>query len=144
MVGDQWTRVLQSAHNAMTDCKVLEGLVAALQKTREEIISKTTPLPVFFEHRLRLQRKKLLSPSLQIMKSHKVSAALCGRMAEAGITMEELQTAYSQNKRIGLEVCLQVQSADGKPRVQIKKKDLDKIEEYFKESDMSNKENCSN
>jgi len=75
--------------------------------------------------------KEKILPQLQGMQQHGVSKTMIGKMAEQGVTTQELNEEYRKYGRKGLEVCLAV-NVCGKPRVTKSKKILDKIEAYLK------------
>ena len=80
----------------------------------------------FLEKQVRARKKKENTPALLVLLNSGVSKNQIGKMAESGITIEELKAEYSNQGKRGLEVCLGVQ-VNGKPRVKINKGLLGKI-----------------
>jgi len=129
--GPYWEDALKNAHDALADCRILQGLLHHFEVSDNQLIESVLPIKDFMEKCVSNNRRNRYRPQLMVMKNHGVSEGMIGKMAAQGVTIEELTQEYAKHGRRGLEVCLGVQLG-GKPRVTKCKKVLDKIESFLK------------
>lgn len=129
--GPQWERLVKEAHDALVDCVLLNGLLEHFEVSEDRIKESCKTITNVLERQAVLKKKTANMPNLDPLADHGVSKLMRGRMAENGVTLEQLAEEYKLHQRKGLEVCLGVQ-LNGKPRVTTSKKIIDKIEAYFK------------
>ncbi|XP_031329286.1 uncharacterized protein LOC116160261 [Photinus pyralis] len=132
LTGPYWEELHKSAHNAVTDCSVLDRLLnqSSIKVSPTRVRENMVTFRDFLKRQAELKRRKAIMPSLEALFSVGVSKAMVGKMAAAGVTIEELKREYDANKVQGLTVCLGVQ-VDGKPRVTTQKKTIEKLELFF-------------
>lgn len=131
LTGEEWKPLVEAAHDALIDCKLLHGLLAHFKVTEEDLKNHVLPIRDYFEDQAKKKTKANNLPPLKVLLQHGVSKVMVGKMATGGVTLEELHREYDANGRKGLEVCLGVQ-LDGKPRVTTSSKIITTIEEYLK------------
>lgn len=132
LTGSSWEDIQRSAHNALTDCIVLHGLLftSDIKVSPSVLREKMVPFRTFMERQIQLKQRKVLLPGLQSLVAAGVSKNMVSKMALNGITVLELRQAYEEDKKNGVAVCLGVQ-INGKPRVTVCKKIIKKVEDYL-------------
>jgi len=136
LTGAEWEPYVKGAHDALVDCKLLDGLLAHFEVSEETVKSQVMPVRDILEREAKKKTKANNLAPLKVLKDYDISNVIIGRMASSCVTLQELHDVYAEHGRKGLAVCLGVQ-LDGKPRVTTTKKIIDKIEIYV----TSNKEN---
>jgi hypothetical protein len=131
LTGPEWEPYVRGAHDALSDCILLDGLLQHFNISEENQKESIYPLIDFMARLAALKKKKDNIPALAPLRDHGVSQHMVGKMAESGVTVEELKKEYDAHGRRGLEVCLGVQ-LNGKPRVTTSAKIVDAVEAYFK------------
>ena len=128
--GPQWEQVIKNAHDAVSDCLLLEGLLSHFNITGDQLKEKVFKVQDFLQRQVQLRKKKANLPTLTPFIKHGLSSYMVEKMAENGVSMQELEREYKEHGRKGVEVCLGVQ-LDGKPRVTKNKKYIDIIVAFF-------------
>ena len=129
--GTYWENLLKKAHDALTDCQLLQGLLEHFQFSEEKLIDLALPIRNFMEKFAANEKKKEYRPALLGMKNYGISDDMIGRMAAEGVTIAALVREYSAHGRQGLNVYLGVQLC-GKVRVTKSKRVLDHVESFVK------------
>lgn len=130
LTGPEWDSLHQAAHNATVDCQLLEGLLHHFEVDTARLFSSSITMKAYLQKQAITKKAKSNVPQLAPLATY-VSAGMIYRMAEHGITIEELKNEYSIHQRQGIEVCLGVQ-VNGKPRVTKTKKIVDSVCECIK------------
>ncbi|KAK0156865.1 hypothetical protein PV328_012193 [Microctonus aethiopoides] len=125
LTGPEWSSYHGTAHNALTDCLLLRGLLEHFSISDEVLKSKTLTTREFFQRRAVKEKQKINLPSLQPFKTC-VSTAMLNTMAKNGLTVEELKSEFKIHGKKGIEACLEVQ-INGKPRVTVNKKIIQSV-----------------
>ncbi|KAK3931316.1 Ribonuclease T, partial [Frankliniella fusca] len=114
LTGTAWEDLQQSAHNALTDCIVLEGLLNHFEVSNDLLWKSLMTFRAFMERQVALKKINEILPSLQPLSTY-VTKHMIGKMAFAGVTIDELEEVYEEKQLNGLVACLGVQ-INGKPR----------------------------
>lgn len=127
--GPEWAPLIKGAHDALTDCILLDGLLRHFNKY-EVILENPVSIREFLGRQAALKKKKDIIPTLQGLLQYGVSKTMISKMAQTGVTLKELREEYTKHGRKGLEVCLGVQ-INGKPRVTTRKNIVDNVEKFL-------------
>lgn len=125
LTGTAWEDLQQSAHNALTDCIVLEGLLNHFEVSNDLLRKSLMTFGAFMERQVALKKRNEILPSLQSLSTY-VTKHMIGKMALAGVTIDELEEVYEEKQFNGLVACLGVQ-INGKPRVTQSKKIIEAV-----------------
>ena len=131
LVGPEWDHA--GAHNAITDCILLEGLLHHFEITEDVLKEKAESLTVFLEGQARLVRERRNTPALQPLLQFGVKDGMVKKMARHGITIEALQQEFKLHGPKGVAVSLGVQ-VNGKPRVTTTKRIVQLVTSFIEQS----------
>jgi len=133
LTDEKWTQHKKNAHNALSDCVILEGLLEHFSVQREALLASCVPMDDFMKRQVFLRNKARLGKELMCFKAANVSKGMIDKMAGAGVTMDELKTVMVTKGPKGIGPCLGVQ-INGKPRVTCNKKIVDTITAFVRET----------
>jgi hypothetical protein len=125
--GKAWEPIMKRAHDALSDCLLLDGLIAKFSVSDATVKECAVTMRSYLEKQVRNRNRKSNAPELKVLQEYGISKIITGRMACSGVSMEELKREYALHGREGLNVCLGVQ-LNGKPRVTTSKKIVDCVE----------------
>lgn len=125
LTAPRWKSIIQGAHNAATDCLVLQGLLQHFKLDNEKLKASAVTMKAYMEKQAVAKRTKSNLPQLDALKGS-VSATMLSKMARVGITIEDLKREWTLHQREGVAVCLSI-TIGGKPRVTKCKKIIDKV-----------------
>lgn len=125
LLAEEYNISTENAHNAVADVAVLEALVDTIGVTRLDLVRHLKNIPCVIQQEDRLASKKINAQSLKTLQP-KVTACMVGKIAAAGISLENLKAAVVSG---GLETLkfLLAQDVNGKPRVTKMKKKIEEI-----------------
>lgn len=126
--GPEWRSIILDAHDALADCKLLQGLLDYRQVTDKEIQKKSVSMREFCHTRIVNRIWKSYLPSLAGLAGH-ISKGMINKMAKAGVTLNELKRVFSVHGENGVTAYLAAE-VNEKARVTKTKKIFSKIVDY--------------
>lgn len=130
LTSPEWKSFHEKAHNALTDCYLLNGLLEHFKISNEVLIIKAESLKEYLERQEMLRKQNNQLPFLRPLKSA-VSLNMLQKMAREGVTIEELIREFKLHGDKGIEVCLSVR-VNGKPRITTNKRIVQNVIEGVK------------
>ncbi|XP_045448160.1 uncharacterized protein LOC123656535 [Melitaea cinxia] len=115
LTSPEWKLFHEKAHNALTDCYVLNGLLEHFEISNEVLISRAVSLKAFLERQAMLRKQNAQLRFLRPMENA-VSEYMLNKMARQGVTMEGLVREYKLHGDEGIKVYLG-EPVNGKPRI---------------------------
>ncbi|XP_034952044.1 uncharacterized protein [Chelonus insularis] len=141
LIGPEWDDIREKAHNATTDCILLQGLLEHFQINNNILKKKSLSTKDFFQQRY-MAKKQRKNMSLVSELKPIVSRIMMRRMARHGLTIDKLKIEFLQHGREKIEACLKAR-VNRKPTVTANKRVIQKIIEFIQKLIDSEKETCS-
>ncbi|XP_034242317.1 uncharacterized protein LOC117645885 [Thrips palmi] len=123
---EKWTEHKKNAHNAVSDCILLEGLMHHFSVSQQTMLKSLVTMVDFMKNQVFLKNKNRLGKGLSVLEAGGVSKHMITKMAGAGVTLDELKDVMLTKGTAGFGPCLGVQIY-GKPRVTSTKDIIAKI-----------------
>lgn len=130
---NKWSVHKKNAHNALSDCALVEGLLDHFSISREALLSSCVPMEDFMRRQVFLRNQTRLAKDLMCFTAAGISKHMITKMAGAGVTIGELKQVMVSKGTKGIAPCLGVQ-INGKPRVTCDKRIVESIATFVRQA----------
>lgn len=112
----QWISLLNNAHDAVADCKLLKGLLDFRKVSDKQIQDAAIGMRKVCQNLIVERKWRAQRDLLQPLEST-VSKGMLTKMAKAGVTISDLKDAFQRHGKKGVHAYLAALDATEKPRV---------------------------